>query len=194
MLACSSPSVCSLYLFLTQEEEPLAVFTYCMFPLPRKPAEPLLCKHSQTHTHTHSPNRKAIPVWRESAGNCQVRQPLLLLLWSGQTQVLFFQVALIMERGDVKVQLKFKLLRVLIVLNWMTAWSHVSERQQVSFQTVTTDLTTNVTREWGDWETQLENRCYCLHIGLFKIVFLAFFYRHVLCLKNTSNTDMCLNQ
>lgn len=193
MLACSSPSVCSLYLFLTQEEEPLAVFTYCMFPLPRKPAEPLLCKHSQTHTHTLTKQESYTCVaWvsRELSGKAATTFAPLIRTNTG----FFFQVALIMERGDVKIQLKFKLLRVLIVLNWMTAWSHVSERQQVSFQTVTTDLTTNVTREWGDWETQLENRCYCLHIGLFKIVFLAFFYRHVLCLKNTSNTDMCLNQ
>ncbi len=65
------PSSVSVYFSLclhslpssAQEVELLGVFTYCMFPLPRKPAEPLLCKHSQTHTHTHT---------------CQTGRPYLL--------------------------------------------------------------------------------------------------------------------
>lgn len=46
------PPLLAHFSLLTPRAEPLALFTYCMFPLPRKPAEPLLCKHSQTHTHT----------------------------------------------------------------------------------------------------------------------------------------------
>ncbi len=53
-VSCVVLPLFSLFTFLTLEVGPLAVFTYCMFPLPRKPAEPLLCKHSQAHTHTHT--------------------------------------------------------------------------------------------------------------------------------------------